>query len=432
MPTAALAPGPAAADGECTEAGTDEQQRQSRIHVIYSKMSFFADMVLHMRDVDYMDLHLQHFFKLTETAVAFPVPTSVNREALLFENEEGIATEVQEDLKDIYRWVCPKLDRVNPGIPNGKSLTKTVSGLLTRWRTHKWFADAVEAYEQLLPSLPVEKADEHLASVQAALKKIVPSDIIEFLPAGKICEWLESAAACLRSDMPRDYSFKISEDMLGLQRKLAGMQETAGVETREDNEKAGGPPGRPQVQDGTGETAQNLGNEPEEPSVQGAGHGRAGEQQHESQTSDDHAEAVSILTSQQPDEASDPDASDGGQEEQDDPGKGRSQRSGKRKHGPAPAGSKYKRVRFEDGAAPGGEDQAQDSQAEHIRVERALTRDIMIGAAFLAEIREINSIIGSILGQADQSLISQYMERTFYINTVDGKGNDGQEQRTYY
>lgn len=179
-------------------------------------------------------------------------------------------------------------------------------------------------------------------------------------------------------------------------------------------------------------------------------------------------------------------ASDKGQQDQVQPGKGESQRAKKRKHwhtGPSmsmkSAHFAYKRPRTEstskralckgEGSEEHGVDRplrslrprhysededpkpkdkqaqdtseegqpedtgncTQDTQALHIQIERALTRNPESGSRRIAEIDVVSKTVSTFLGPADESLLSQYIEHTRDTDTVKGEGNT-QYKWTYY
>lgn len=330
--------------------------------------------------------------------------------------------------------------------------------------------------DNIIKFLPADKTYNWLRSAAICLRSDIPRDyklkISEAIM--RLQQQLNRKSFPATQQTAQNHNVKNSQQAEVMQ-KQPGIQENNKekdrAETWELNKNAEGPPGRLNLQDNRGRTAHNIDSEP----GQGPGHRskHIGEQQRESQTSKDPAVAGFILIPRQPgglggeDGSLDPDASAGEQEEQGEPSSSQSRRSGKRKHRLTPAYSKYKRPRFEsttaeavvgkrgggggddsnqpssrlrqriypedegteagkDRARQGGEDRAQNSQVEH-----ALTRNILANNEQLTKIHEANSIIDSLLKEANQSLISQYIERTSSINTIKSKINT-QKYSTYY
>lgn len=530
-----------AAAGDGRQTGIDEEQRQSTIMAAFQKLSEILEKIRGTEDDEDSWDCMNNFAHLTVDAATLPLPTSIHSKFLGFEFAEGQKQGLIDNLKKTRKWVRSILDKNDDDYEFYINLINNSKNLGERWKIQNRFSQVVANYEGLSPDLPVEAADGKLSRMQAGLEQIDRDRLIEFLPAVKVCTWLESAAARLCSEMKRNYSVKVSENLLHLREELAskilppGTQqttqddkaqttqegkpaqtqpdtrgdedETAGTSIRKADEKADGSLVRPHAQDGTGAIAQNPAEETAFTSQQGARKGNedTGVQQQDNQMSKDPVGHDHVPT---PHQLGHPDGDDGSlringtldldasaqtqneQGSQSESSEGQPQPSGKRKHGPAglgpsirPADSFYKRPRIEsstgeavvgegkgggrddpkqlssrlrqrkypededvevmeghsgdirdDGQAKENKDEVQpddnrveglagSSQAVYARIESALTREITYGEIRAAEIDEASKFASTILGEADQSLFSQYIERTRDANTVKDEGS---------
>lgn len=531
-------------DSKGRQTGIDEEDRQDKIRVAFQKLSETLGKMCEPEDDE--DSLLNDLVLLMADAAALPLPTAIQSKVLEFEFAEGKKQNLTEDLKKTRKWVRGLQDE-NTDFDFYNNL---IENLEKRWKIQNRFSRVVANYEGLSPNLPLEAADDKLSKMQADLEQIDRDGLIEFLPAVKVCAWLELAAARLCSDMKRDYSVTVSKELLHLQEELErqslppDMQqttrddkaqttqeakpaptqpdtrgeedETAGTSIREADETADGSCVRPHVQHGTGAIAQNPAEETVFTSQQGARKGNedtAVQQQHDNRMSedpggDDHVPFLHQLGHPGGDDGSlrinetlDLDASAQAQNEQESQSEsydGQPSPSGKRKHGPAglgpsimPDDSFYKRPRIgsstgqavvgkRDGGGrddpnqlsshlrqrkyPGDEgikamkgqpgDIRDDSQAQENKdkvqpdenrvevqawllpavcapVKFALSRKITYGEIRAAEIDKASRIASTILGEADQSLFSQYIERTRDTNTVKDEGSTPYKG-TYY
>lgn len=490
------------------EAEFDEQQRRNTINATYREIWGLADMVDNMYDdadkaakngdLDNLGGKL---VTLIKKAVNLPVPTNIH-DAVWTEFEERQATKVTDPLD--------KLTEKGKSYGHGEhpffsALVEARMPLSKRWKTQRQFTRLSKACKGLSSDMELGPTDGKLSRAETALRGLHADSIAKFLHSGKASAWLGTEAARLRSGMPRDYTMKVADDMLALQQELEGIlllstqqttqdsegqtvqeeeeaQEPLGTPTDEKNtaehdspeagDKVDRPPGPPRVHENAGTAAPSPRDEPEVPSrlESGRANKHTGQQREGKMVKDvNNSSLDSVKTAS-------PGASDRGHGEL---GEGRSQRYGKRKHGPAgpslsirPADSLHKRPRLENstgqtkagdvgdgdghnqltsrlrkrtypehedteaGKGQGGhssdegsaeesqaeESQAEEGQATRARFERPLNRDVDVGDnAQVAETNDDDEVVRKILSMAVSDGFSRWVERTCG-DTVKGEG----------
>lgn len=427
----------------------DEEHRQNLIRRAFQKLSETLGKMRETEDEEDSWDCMVDFVLLAADTAALPLPTAIRSKDFEFEFAEGKKQNLVEDMKTTRKWVRSLLDE-NADSSYYNLLINQSKNLEKRWEIQNRFSRVVANYEGLSPNLPLEAADDKLSKMQADLEQIDRDGLIEFLPAVKVCAWLELAATRLCSDMKRDYSVTVSKELLNLQEELARQQQ--------DNQMS-----------------EDLGGDDHVPTPHQLGHPGG----------DDGSLRI--------DETLDLDASVQAQNEQENQNEsyeGQPPPRGKRKHGPAGlspsttlADSLYKRPRIgsstgqavvgegkgggrddpnqlsshlrqrkypgdegikamkgqsgdirDDGQAQENKDEVQPDE-NRVEVQAwllptvcapvgfALSREITYGEIRAAEIDEASKFASTILGEADQSLFSQYIERTRDANTVKDEGS---------